>query len=316
MGEFLSVLCEESDGEPLGGEGEHAVVESNSYGEVDDEKDTEESSEEDSDEDQIKYSIHDPKVKWNVMKPVLGESLSVVHYLLRKSEPAGTLSVSSADFVGAPDLAGTLATSCAKFTGALEFHFFPSPSSALESKEHQLHRRHRSFFDVFAYIIPNISSVGKPQKMGNSISLVCCPYELVRERGDVLVIKEDGESLRFKDGIFVKDILFAYPYHKIIRCCSERTVVPRENQLSCNWLYFLLPVGLALSEAAYRSLIRSAASQNLNASITTMIKIEENNQQRKENDHKGKGPAYKDCSSTYKWKPILRTIPEITSPSI
>lgn len=153
-------------------------------------------------------------------------------------------------------------------------------------------------------------------KMGNSISLVCCPYELVRDRGDVLVIKEDGESLRFKDGIFVKDILFAYPYHKIIRCCSERTVIPKENQLSCNWLYFLLPVGLALSEAAYRSLIRSAASQNLNANITTMIKIEENNQQRKENDHKGKGPAYKDCSSTYKWKPILRTIPEIASPSI
>ncbi|CAH1413690.1 unnamed protein product [Lactuca virosa] len=80
--EFLNVLCEESDDEPLGGEGEHAPVESNSYGEVDDEKDTEESSEEDSDEDQIEYSIHDLKVKWNVIKPVLGERYESRHQLI------------------------------------------------------------------------------------------------------------------------------------------------------------------------------------------------------------------------------------------
>ncbi|XP_023759004.1 uncharacterized protein LOC111907468 [Lactuca sativa] len=49
------------------GEGENARVE------VDDEKNTEESSEEDGDEDEIVYSIYNPKVKWNVMKPVTGE---------------------------------------------------------------------------------------------------------------------------------------------------------------------------------------------------------------------------------------------------
>nr|KAJ0214214.1 hypothetical protein LSAT_V11C400176330 [Lactuca sativa] len=67
--EFLNVLREESDDKPLG-------VESNGYGEVDDDKDTEESSEEDSDEDQIEYSIHDPKVKWNVMKPFPWKGMS------------------------------------------------------------------------------------------------------------------------------------------------------------------------------------------------------------------------------------------------
>ncbi|KAI3526388.1 hypothetical protein L1887_05640 [Cichorium endivia] len=152
--------------------------------------------------------------------------------------------------------------------------------------------------------------------MGNSISVVCCPYELVRERGQVLVIKEDGESLRFKNGTLVKDVLSAYPYHKIIRCCSERTVIPEESQLNCNWLYFLLPVGLALSEAAYQSLVRSATSRHQATNRATTVKIPEDNQLGKDRqDYKGRGGLYNDYSATYKWKPILRTIPEIASPS-
>ncbi|KAI3667844.1 hypothetical protein L6452_42914 [Arctium lappa] len=154
--------------------------------------------------------------------------------------------------------------------------------------------------------------------MGNSISFVCCPNELVRQRGEVLVIKEDGESLRFKDGILVKDVLSAYPYHKIIRCCSERTVVPIETQLSCNWLYLLLPVGLALSEVVYKSLVQSVASQNLIANGAYRIKIEMENKEKGDGGnnrqaHKGIGSH---CSSTYKWKPILKSIPEMASPSI
>ncbi|CAH1451872.1 unnamed protein product [Lactuca virosa] len=61
--EFLNVLCEDSDDESVEGEGENARVE------LDDEENTDESS----DEDEIIYSIHNPKVKWNVMKPVIGE---------------------------------------------------------------------------------------------------------------------------------------------------------------------------------------------------------------------------------------------------
>ncbi|CAI9304382.1 unnamed protein product [Lactuca saligna] len=61
--EFLNVLCEDSDDEPVEGEGETARVE------LDDEENTDESS----DEDEIIYSIHNPKVKWNVMKLVIGE---------------------------------------------------------------------------------------------------------------------------------------------------------------------------------------------------------------------------------------------------
>ncbi|CAH1417771.1 unnamed protein product [Lactuca virosa] len=61
--EFLNVLCEDSDDEPVEGEGENARVE------VHDEKNAKESS----DEDEIVYSIHNPKVKWSVMKPIIGE---------------------------------------------------------------------------------------------------------------------------------------------------------------------------------------------------------------------------------------------------
>nr|KAJ0211146.1 hypothetical protein LSAT_V11C400193090 [Lactuca sativa] len=79
--EFLNVLCEESDDEALG-------VESYGVGEVDDEKNTEESSEEDSDKDVFEYVIHDLQVKWNVMKPVLGEKhqlkLCLTNYSIHK----------------------------------------------------------------------------------------------------------------------------------------------------------------------------------------------------------------------------------------
>ncbi|KAI3829913.1 hypothetical protein L1987_04044 [Smallanthus sonchifolius] len=150
--------------------------------------------------------------------------------------------------------------------------------------------------------------------MGNSISHLCCQNELMKQRGEVLVIKEDGESVRFKDGTLVKDVLSAYPYHKIIKCCTEKTVLMGEVQLSCNSLYFLLPAGLALSEAAYQSLVRSAASRNLVANMSSRIQINENNQQASlggdRQDH-----AYIDYSCSYKWKPVLRTIPEIATPS-
>ncbi|KAK1428589.1 hypothetical protein QVD17_17427 [Tagetes erecta] len=151
--------------------------------------------------------------------------------------------------------------------------------------------------------------------MGNSVSLLCCQNELTRQRGDVLVIKEDGESVRFKDGMFVKDVLSAYPHHKIIKCCTEKTVLTGETQLSCNSLYFLLPAGLALSEAAYQSLVRSAASHNLFPNMASRIQINQNchrigNSGERQNEIDNEVNSY-----SYKWKPMLRTIPEIATPS-
>nr|KAJ0205778.1 hypothetical protein LSAT_V11C500284100 [Lactuca sativa] len=69
--EFINVLCEDSDDEPVEGEGENARVE------LDDEENTDEFS----DEDEIIYSIHNLKVKWNVMKPVIGERYESRHEL-------------------------------------------------------------------------------------------------------------------------------------------------------------------------------------------------------------------------------------------
>ncbi|CAH1444805.1 unnamed protein product [Lactuca virosa] len=59
------------DEEPVEGEGENARVE------LDDEENTDKSS----DEDEIIYSIHNPKVKWNVMKLVIGERYESRHEL-------------------------------------------------------------------------------------------------------------------------------------------------------------------------------------------------------------------------------------------
>ncbi|CAI9280337.1 unnamed protein product [Lactuca saligna] len=79
--EFVNVLCEDNDDEPV----------------------------EDSDEDEIVYSIHNPKVKWNVMKPIIGErALSLIdgklsdHYArvwdygheLMRSNPGSTVRIS------------------------------------------------------------------------------------------------------------------------------------------------------------------------------------------------------------------------------
>ncbi|KAL8215138.1 hypothetical protein R6Q57_004587 [Mikania cordata] len=148
--------------------------------------------------------------------------------------------------------------------------------------------------------------------MGNSKSILCCQKELTRQ-GAVVVIKEDGDSLRFKDGTLVKDILFAYPYHKIIKCCTEKTVLTGETQLSCNSLYFLLPVGLALSEAAYQSLVRSAISQNLVPNMPSRVHVNVNKEVGNEGDRQDH--MCNDYSCSYKWRPVLMTIPEIATPS-
>ncbi|KAK2991623.1 hypothetical protein RJ640_025250 [Escallonia rubra] len=143
--------------------------------------------------------------------------------------------------------------------------------------------------------------------MGASQSCSLCPDDSNKE---VRVMKEDGESIRLKGGTRVRDILDAYPYHKVIRCCSDRTVLAESFQLSCNWLYFLLPEGLAVNDETYRSLIRCAMSKDLIVSRAT-------------NKGSDGGQALCDDLSSdddddcgYKkppWKPTLQSIREVNS---
>ena len=156
--------------------------------------------------------------------------------------------------------------------------------------------------------------------MGSSLSCICDPSSTVNKQ--VPVIKEDGELLRFKQGIRVKDILLANPYSKVIRCSSDKTVLPESFQLSCNQLYFLLPRGLALDDETYDSLLKLAASRNPKSSIVCSGRNDKN--LPKENGTKTGLAGNKDITTKDKddsrypmsrWKPALQTIPEANSSS-
>nr|KAJ0215886.1 hypothetical protein LSAT_V11C300146410 [Lactuca sativa] len=73
--EFLSILCEEDDYEAIGNDAQTGITKEES-----DEDYLEGSNEEDSDEE-FEYSTHNPKVKWNKMRPTLGERYESPHEL-------------------------------------------------------------------------------------------------------------------------------------------------------------------------------------------------------------------------------------------
>lgn len=144
-----------------------------------------------------------------------------------------------------------------------------------------------------------------------------CTDESAKSKRDVVVMKEDGEPIKFKQGTRVKDVLDEYPFHKIIRCCSDRTDLADSFHLNANWLYFLLPEGLAVNDTTYQSLIRAAFSRELIVShvgappgryTINGQAVECNKGIMSGDDKTGK--------KNMNWKPSLLTIVEITSPSV
>lgn len=163
-------------------------------------------------------------------------------------------------------------------------------------------------------------------------------------RREVVVMKENGEFLRFKEYIRVKDILAANPYHKLIRCCSQDrnnvdAVLPDSFQLSCNQLYLLLPREFFLTDQTYQNMLRLAAASSRNSASTysrdrdsrnipqlsgesANTKYNNNNINNKillcseddddDEDVNGDGDTGNNNSSS--WKPALKTIPELNSP--
>lgn len=157
--------------------------------------------------------------------------------------------------------------------------------------------------------------------MGGGASCICDPSS----RREVLVMKENGEFLRFKEYIRVKDILAANPYQKVIRCCSDRNhVLPDSFQLSCNQLYFLLPRGIFLTDETYENMLRLAAASR-NSKLSASIESYSGNPQLPSCESNTKYKAFL-CSkddgdggdpgntSSSRWKPTLQTIPEVNSP--
>ncbi|KAL8146788.1 hypothetical protein AgCh_004506 [Apium graveolens] len=163
--------------------------------------------------------------------------------------------------------------------------------------------------------------------MGSSQSCNICSPDVSKD--NVTVMKENGEAIEFKPGTKVYDVLASNPFHKVIRCCSDRTVLSENSTLNCNSLYFLLPHGLSISDATYRSLVNSAISKQLivpkalrpaNESNYNGTNVCTSNTTKPENLSSclSSDSEISDeyiCRKFAAWKPGLKAIPEVISPS-
>lgn len=150
--------------------------------------------------------------------------------------------------------------------------------------------------------------------MGVRASCICDPSSSRRE---VIVMKENGEFLRFKEYIRVKDILASNPYHRVIRCRSidrnnNNDFLPDSFQLSCNHLYFLLPPQFFLTNETYQNMLRLAlaAAAAASSTYTENIPTEEVLLCSKDDDENDENN-----NNSSRWKPALKTIPELNSPA-
>ncbi|KAL1816867.1 hypothetical protein DCAR_0521269 [Daucus carota subsp. sativus] len=161
--------------------------------------------------------------------------------------------------------------------------------------------------------------------MGNSQSCTLCSPS----KDNVIVMTEDGEAIEFKQGTKVYEVLASHPFHKIIRCCSDRTVLSENSFLHYKSLYFLLPEGLSITDATYRSLVNSAISKQLIVqkgvrpgyeSDDAGTNVRASNAMEQENFSKilrGDSEINEEYVSQKfaAWKPGLKPIPELISPS-
>lgn len=171
--------------------------------------------------------------------------------------------------------------------------------------------------------------MGNSQSSSSSCSSLCSDDSVMQK--EVIVMKEDGESMKFKQGTRVYDILAAHPFHKVIRCCSARTVLPEDFCLNAKSLYFLLPQGLSVCDATYRSLIKCAVSKELvlpkaavkvNPPRVNIMSSSDHDRiiiREKDDDDDDADDVVlkwnKKYSSSSQWTPGLKTIPEVISPS-
>lgn len=163
--------------------------------------------------------------------------------------------------------------------------------------------------------------------MGSSQSCNLCSPDVSKD--NVIVMKENGDAIEFKPGTKVYDVLASNPFHKVIRCCSDRTVLSDNSTLNCNSLYFLLPQGLSVSDATYRSLVNSAISRQLivpkavrpaHESDYIGTNVCTSNTTKRENFSSSLSTDSEICDEYIcrkfaPWKPGLKPIPEAISPS-
>ncbi|KAH7672460.1 hypothetical protein IHE45_09G056100 [Dioscorea alata] len=128
-------------------------------------------------------------------------------------------------------------------------------------------------------------------------------------------MREDGSILKFKKGIHAKDITAMYEGYRLVRCSSERTVMPGKAELECGRLYFLVLKNSARSKETYEKMLNVCESKGMMQRGTHRREDKEGGDLAKRSISSvhsiNSSEIIKRCDS---WVPELKTIPEIASP--
>lgn len=140
-------------------------------------------------------------------------------------------------------------------------------------------------------------------------------------------MKENGDFIKFRKRVGVKEVELAHPGYKIIRCGSDRTALPESAELDGSRLYFLIPEKLVRCNHTHEKFVRMAESKGVitrSDGFAPKKAMKKNEQMAQEASSIIKGhvivgqflvfevpePELKSSA----WKPGLQTIPEIVSP--
>ncbi|XXG42870.1 hypothetical protein AAC387_Pa01g3041 [Persea americana] len=157
--------------------------------------------------------------------------------------------------------------------------------------------------------------------MGNSLACLCSHSS----KGGVLVMKENGDFIKFRRRVLVKEVEGAYPGYKIIRCGSDGMVLPESDELDSSRLYFLIPEKLVRCNYTYEKFVRMAESKGLipcSDGLILMKARKEIDQMEKDGSSVINGQVMVGQMLLFEvselrnsaWKPDLQTIPEVVSP--
>ncbi|KAG1338188.1 putative Metabotropic glutamate receptor 5 [Cocos nucifera] len=143
--------------------------------------------------------------------------------------------------------------------------------------------------------------------MGNYFA---CPCPRSSTEG-VVVMRSDGSLLKLKKGVHAREVMETHAGQRLVRCCSDRRVVMGSVELESNRLYFLVPEGSEKCRETYEKFWRVGESKGLLPPRRT-----------KEGNDGGMtlGRALvlerSEVIKRSSWTPTLKTIEEITTPSL
>jgi len=141
--------------------------------------------------------------------------------------------------------------------------------------------------------------------MGNSLACICRPS--VPEE-HVILMKENGELLKFKKGVHVKDVTAVHRGCKIVKCGSDRSVLERFDVLQSNKLYFLIREDMVLCGEVH-DLFWQLAEANGVIGVAEEMDEEKKGMMTRSDSRNGLLQNVQ-LRRSASWKPRLETIPE------